>query len=208
MENRALFSVCGPLALYEPLIMGHPTRANQKTRPGFGQHFSSPIKARDPRKTTTPFTGIPGQAIKRENFLARLKALQKVTGPIPNDMESTQSPGIESCSSDAGPDYAGQELDHIDLAYASPPDLPDNPEEDTSCAISCRVTPNATAHRLYDTWNGLIQSLVCPFLEYITVSTACVHPPTGDIKSTCNIATCALKTVDITALFFDRMLSL
>jgi hypothetical protein len=185
--------------------MGHPTRANQKTRPGFGQHFSSPIKARDPRKTTTPFTGIPGQAIKHEKFLARLKALQKVTGPIPKDTESTQSPGIESCSSDAGPDYAGQEPDHIDLG---PPDLPDNPEEDTSCAISRRVTPNATAHRLYDAWNGLIRSLVRPFLEYISVSAACVHPPPGDIKSTCNIATCVLKTVDITALFFDHMPSL
>ena len=188
--------------------MDHPTRANQKTRPGFGQHFTSPIKARDPRKTTTQFTGIPGQAIKHQNFLARLKALQKVTGAIPKDAESTQSPGIESCSSDAGPDYSSQEPNHIDLAYPGPPDLPDNPEEDTSCANSRCVMPNATAHCLYNTWNGLIRTLVHPFLEYITVSTACVHPPTGDIKSTCNIATCVLKTVDITTLFFDRMLSL
>jgi hypothetical protein len=176
------------------------TRALQYTTPGFGKHFVSPKKVRDPRKTTTQSV-VPGQAAKHRQSLAKLKALQNPVKPLPEDVNSIQSQDVESYAS--GPDCAGQQPDiDTDVPFLDPPN---HPMDDQPCASAQRrLIPDAAAFRLYNNWNKLIQSLVNPFLEYLTVSTACVHPPTGDIHSTCNIAACTPKKTDITALFFDR----
>jgi len=179
-----------------------PTRAHQHTAPGFGNHFVSPTKVRDPKKTTTRVV-VPGQAAKHQKLLAKLKALQNPIEPLLDDTNHPQSQDIESYAADI--DCVGQEPDS-DLRMTDPPNHPTNDQPPT--AHKSRLIHDTTPLRLYDSWKGLIRSLVHPFLEYLTVSTTCVHPPTGDIRSTCPSTTCALKTTNMTVLFFDRLYTL
>jgi len=60
-------------------------RAHQLVAPGFGKHFTSPQKVRNRKKTTTRVT-IPGQAIKHQQLLEKLKALQFPVNTLPKDM--------------------------------------------------------------------------------------------------------------------------
>jgi len=180
-------------AVYRPIMP--PTRAHQPTAPGFGKHFTSPQKVRDKKKTTTRVT-VPGQAARQQKALAKLKALQfpieRPEDTTPTHEEIEEHPLYDSCM-DQQPD--------VQMPSVEPPD---HSSDDFLTTSQRRTIPDATASRLYDTWKTLLPSLVPPFLEYLTVSNACVLTPTGDIRSTCNTTTCPLKTAEITALFFDR----
>jgi len=174
-----------------------PARSRQRTAPGFGEHFVSPKKVRDPKKTTTQSV-VPGQAAKHQKLLAKLKALQNPIEPPPEDTHLIQSQDVDPYPSD--PDSGTGQQPDINLASLD--QVEDGQPYTTN---QRRLVPDATAFRLYSSWNGLIRSLVRPFLEYLTVSAASVHPPTGDIHSTCRTTACAFKTTNITALFFDRV---
>lgn len=155
---------------------------------GMGQHFSSPKKRWDKRKTQTIVT-IPGQSAKRQQLLQQLNDLfdHKMSSPLPS---RTTSPPPEGDVTDA---LDGTMIQH-------PGDEP--VLEDTT---SDYPAPSIAASWLYDSWTAVIPTIIEPFLQYLTEMIGKPLTSHDSVLFSCHgTATCEPKHSSILCLYFDH----
>jgi hypothetical protein len=163
-------------------------RRQLPTSSGLGTHFSSPLKARDKRKTAT-FVRIPGHAKKRQRLLEKMASLLRGdTDPAP---EATIPDHVPI------PDI-GVEDDWVDDG----PVKVDEPEIEP-VKMKNRILPDDAAIRLYTSWKSLIPTLITPLLQYINVSIGQPIQFAFQVTSGC-VRDCHVKETPILCLYFDR----
>lgn len=171
-----------------------PTRGRQLVTSGLGQPFTSPIRRRDKKKTTTLVEPI-GQQLRvqcLEEKLAKLKRRERKEKVITH----TDPP------------------EHVDEPVDEPADEVD---EGTTPEIHLlepfvdasqpprRVLPDKSAHNLYTKWADVLPSLIDPLLHYITASTGKIQDPVSTLQSMCsNLTSCTRRTNTILCLYQDR----
>jgi hypothetical protein len=172
------------------------SRASHLATQKHGQHYTSPQKARDKKKTTTRVT-LLGQTARKQQLLLQLRALETKTWSIP--------PAAVK-DSDIDPEVSEYIPDPTENTTTVPSCQP--PSSDTPVSTSRRILPDPASHRLYDSWKCLIPTLLAPLLDYLNRSHACLPPQVGDIRETCQRTDCPIKSVNIICLYFDRKLLL
>jgi hypothetical protein len=173
-----------------------PRRADQIVSTGFGQHFISPLKKRDKKKSNT-FVRAPLQDMKRKLLLAKLAILH---APPPSPL--------------ASPD-ASFTLDNTEVANGTSevesPLLDDQPTADITDDNAPgeerpsrrRIVPNEADARLYHKWLDLLPHLVDPFLQYLASTTGSTLRTLNNIHSRC-MQSCLKSSTNILCLYFDR----
>jgi len=157
------------------------------TTKGFGHHFTSPRKVKNPRKTKT-LVSFPGQEAKRQCLLTRLDDLlnHRVPGQ-PSTCEAIQDTSVENSIMDTEMmDSANVEEDaNLECAYHPPP------------------TQRACLDHFFNNWKAVIPTIVRPYLEYINKT---LGKPTTEHVSSLSACSqdCTNKWVsNITCLYFD-----
>ena len=116
---------------------------------GMGQHFSSPKRRRNKRKTQTQVV-IPGQDAKRQCIRQRLDDLLNPKLPVPPSPITNNSPlneTVEDVPGDTdsirhGDDHANEEIHHNSM-------------------------PGVATSRLYDNWHAVIPTIIELYLHYL-----------------------------------------
>ncbi|KIO09804.1 hypothetical protein M404DRAFT_130054 [Pisolithus tinctorius Marx 270] len=153
-----------------------------------GQHFSSPKKRRDKRKTQTNVV-IPGQDTKRQRLLQHLSdLLNPKSSPPPVSSTTSPSPLEDTAIDDA---HAVQHFDHVD-----------EPSFDEDPDYSAR---HVASGRLYDSWTAVIPTIIESYLQYLTETTGkllagCVTP-----LFSCH-GGCEPRRSSLLCLYFDLLL--
>ncbi|KIJ59342.1 hypothetical protein HYDPIDRAFT_170842 [Hydnomerulius pinastri MD-312] len=132
------------------------TRATlPSTATGLGQHFTSPSKAKDKRKSQT-YVPIPGHEVKRQRLLGRLDDLLNHKTKNPQKIPPADLQGPSSSKLAPNEDKLPQAT--VDNAeYNAPAD------EDFSELNALAPAVN-TATRLFQSWKTVIPTLIDPFL--------------------------------------------
>jgi hypothetical protein len=173
------------------------SRTRQPTTGGLGVHFVSPVKRRDKRKSST-IVHIPGHLYKRQALLDEIAALM-------HQASRSHPPGNfamqdhDSAPIDTAVDGIVNPCEAIDVDWVTTSESPD--------AAQRRILGNE-ACSLYDRWKDLLPSLVGSLLSYDKASIGSVFQPTANIICSCSALACSKKVTQMTALYFDRRLSL
>ena len=187
-----------------------PCRGEQPVGPAPGIQFTTPLKKRDKRKTTTRVL-VPGHAIRLEKNRRRLDALlNRPSLSSTSTAPEIAAPPTTAADSPSNFDNAGDSND----ITTDPPDLWEDVNEPTDLkhAENHPPTPNprntlphAKTIRLYSKWAQLVPNLVDGYLNYLTSSLGQTLTPVGDLDSNCQaFPTCSFKSTAIQCLFFDR----
>jgi hypothetical protein len=171
-------------------------RARCLTTGGLGVHFSSPIKRRDKKKSST-IIHVPGHRYKRQTLLHEIEALmrQSSPSPVPQDFNSPDDTPL--------PMDTGNDISHVHIQETFDCDQDVSPGSQD--AVKRRIHPDEEAYSLYDRWISLLPSLVDTLLSYDKTSMGSVFPPATNIIYSCSDLTCSRKATQITSLYFDRM---
>ncbi|KAG1728250.1 uncharacterized protein EDB91DRAFT_1314088 [Suillus paluster] len=124
------------------------TRKAQIVSSGLGQHFMSPRKARDKRKTQV-LVKLPGAELKHRCLLSQMQRLMDPT---------SSKPGRSLGTTLEGPSGA-----EVETAHAVSSDRPADSETSPS---KQRTLPDKSTGTLYANWKKLIPTLVDPQLKY------------------------------------------
>lgn len=172
-----------------------PTRGAQWISSGLGQHFVSPKKPRD-KKKTQKHVELPGAQAKRRQLQARMHQLM---GPEPKQTEVRAA--VETVSqADAFAD-----IPDPDFEISSEPPF-DVPAEEPQ--TKRRILPDKATDSLYSSWQTLIPFLVEPHLKYSARTLATALEITPNVISACATLSCPQKRTSIACLFFDRFTSI
>jgi hypothetical protein len=187
-----------PLAM--TLTNSRNTRKAQIVSSGLGQHFVSPRKARDKRKTQT-LVEFPGAELRRRRLLAQMQRLMDPT--LPN---SGYSPGIALGSTSGGVanantpnelEFAGTDFEMLEESSS------DRPVNLESSPHKRRILPDKSTDTLYTNWHRLIPTLVDPQLQYYARTLGQALERTQDVISACGTLSCAQKRTNLLCLFFN-----
>ncbi|KAG1727949.1 uncharacterized protein EDB91DRAFT_1239464 [Suillus paluster] len=172
-----------------------PTRGAQWVSSELGQHFVSPKKPRD-KKKTQKHVELPGVQAKHHQLQARMHQLM---GPEPKQTEVHAA--VETISqADA---FADIHIPDPDFEISSEPPF-DVPAEESQ--TKCRILPDKATDSLYSSWQTLIPSLAKPHLKYSERTLATALDITPNVISACATLSCPQKHTSITCLFFDILL--
>ena len=117
---------------------------------GMGQHFTSPKRRRDKRKSQTEVV-IPGQDAKRQRLHQRLDDLLNRKLPVMPPPPVTNDPLLDAVIEDATGNT--DPIQHVD--------------DDVNEEIHHNSTPSVATSRLYDNWHTVIPSIIQPYLQYL-----------------------------------------
>ena len=180
-------------------------RGRQLATGGMGEHFCSPPKRRDKRKTRE-IVEIPGQASRRRRLLAELEVLKAraPARPTPTTKLEPINPSFIEHS-----DAFATTLDFIDT---SPPDdiemeIAPNPTPPLKVVTGRMrsVHPDPEPVRLNKSWKSVIPSLVNPLISYQNSSFGRSLSPLANAIATCQSSDCTVKSTTISCLYLDRM---
>ncbi|KAG1735673.1 uncharacterized protein EDB91DRAFT_1348200 [Suillus paluster] len=181
------------------------THKAQIVSSGLGQHFVSPRKARDKRKTQV-LVKLPGAELKRRRLLSQMQRLMDPTSSKPGRSLGTT---LEGPSGEADNinltndfDFAGAE---VETAHAVSSDRPADSETSPS---KRRTLPDKSTGTLYANWKKLIPTLVDPQLKYYARTLGQALETTHNVISACGTLSCAQRRTSILCLFFDRFISI
>jgi hypothetical protein len=176
------------------------TRKAQIVCSGLGQHFVSPRKARDKRKTQT-LVALPGAELKRRHLLVQMQCLMDPTS------SQTVCPPCTTLGSPSG------EADNMnipnDFDFTGVKDQTSEEvfsERRTDIEASPRkwcILPNKSTDTLYANWQKLIPTLIDPQLSYYARTLGQALEKTHNVISACGTHTCAHKRTNMLCLFFD-----
>ncbi|KIO03677.1 hypothetical protein M404DRAFT_145263 [Pisolithus tinctorius Marx 270] len=153
-----------------------------------GQHFSSPKKQRDKRKTQTNVV-IPGQDTKWQCLLQHLSdLLNPKSSPPP--VPSVTSPSLleDTAIDDA---HAVQHFDHVnELSFDKDPDY---------------SAQHVASGWLYNSWTAVIPTIIKSYLQYLTETTG--KPLAGCVMPlfSCH-GGCEPRRSSLLCLYFDHLL--
>ena len=117
---------------------------------GMGQHFTSPKRRRDKRKSQTEVV-IPGQDAKRQRLRQRLDDLLNRKLPAMPPPPVTNDSLLDAVIEDATGNT--DSIQHVD--------------DDVNEEIHHKSTPSVAMSRLYDNWHTVIPSIIQPYLQYL-----------------------------------------
>ncbi|KIN99430.1 hypothetical protein M404DRAFT_30479 [Pisolithus tinctorius Marx 270] len=168
----------------------HPHPGTRRSLPstsfGLGQHFSSPTKRHNKRKTQTNVI-IPGQSAKWQCLLQQLSDLLNHKSS-PSPLSTINSPPPEPTIPDA--------LDDTDTIQHSGDELSPKDVADYSM-------PSVAVDRLYDNWMAVIPTIIEPYLQYMAETVGKPLITYDKPLSGCQ-AGCELKHSSLLCLYFDR----
>ena len=153
---------------------------------GMGQHFSSPKRRRDKRKTQTEVV-IPGQDAKQQCLHQCLDNLLNRKLPVPLS-PVTNDPLLDEIIEDASADT--DPIQHVD----------DHINEE----IHHNSMPSVATSWLYDNWHTVIPTIIEPYLHYLaeTIGKLLTRPDAMLIG--CH-GGCKPKCTSLLCLHFDCM---
>ena len=161
---------------------------------GVGQHFSSPHKKRDKRKTQT-VAHIPGQSTKRARLLSELTALLEQ----PSQTATPQSiPTSSTPNGNVEPDimFSSKFTDEMARGiHEAPPQAPEAPRHRDLTVSSSRLSKR---------WQNVIPTMVEPYVKYLTQTLGKPLVTSNTILSGCSREPCERKRASIVCLYFDR----
>ncbi|KAG6887512.1 hypothetical protein C0992_011981 [Termitomyces sp. T32_za158] len=167
------------------------TRAQQPTTQGLGNHFSSPRKRRNKKKTTTLV-----QPLARETDIQRLRA--KVEELKRQALrKKSPLPTITSTNEECQLSFNTDDSETLSIDESNP-----FPQEPSAIFASTkledrplrRTLPNDSAKNLYSSWADALTRLITPLLEYISKSMGKVPERVVKLESTCKgVNGCIMK---------------
>lgn len=170
---------------------------NQSAPQGFGmgQHFTSPARPRDKRKTTVRVE-VLGNDAKRSKILAAMDALKAATISTEGESRSDGEYVDDNMDVDQDPDPG---------APAPGPDTSGKSAKLEDVDQARRIVPDAADVRLYKNWKNLLPRLLPPLLRFLSKSVGVPSASIPDaIQSSCCNAACPRKnTTVIVCLLFD-----
>ncbi|KAG2739058.1 hypothetical protein P692DRAFT_20756820 [Suillus brevipes Sb2] len=180
------------------------TRKAQIVCSGLGQHFVSPRKARDKRKTQT-LVALPGAQLKRRHLLAQM---QRLMDPTSSQTVCSPRTTLGSPSGEADDmnipndfDFAGAEDQTSEEVFSERrTDIEASPRKR-------RILPDKSTDTLYANWQKLVPTLIDPQLSYYARTLGQALEKTHDVISACGTHTCAYKRTNMLCLFFDSNLA-
>lgn len=162
------------------------------TSKGLGIHFSSPRKARNPKKTQT-FVNIPGRETKRQRLLTHLDDLLQKR---PADAPAHNGGSIPEAATSA-PESPVH--DDAPLDYNFPDDVLDPPDTTpTSVSTATRASSNR-----YENWKKTIPTLIPLFLSYLSRTLGKPTSAPSNTPLSCCRGDCDVKKTQIIALYHD-----
>ena len=168
----------------------HPTPGTRAALPstsrGLGQHFTSPKKKRNPRKSQT-LVSIPGQAKKRQHLHDRLHDLL--------NHKKVHAPAACETSLDAAPEGSTPETETIRFMDVEEADGGE-PSDHSPPMQRARVG------NLFSHWKSVIPTMVRPYLEYLGETLGKPLPRHAPSLSAC-LRDCEKRSTNITCLYFD-----
>ena len=160
------------------------------TTRGLGQHFTSPKKKKNPRKTQT-LVSFPGQAKKRQRLLDRLNSLL--------NHKTVDEPAVCETFLDAAPEGLTPEMDPIGFMDVDNANNANNADEPTK---RCLPKQRARIDHLFSHWKSVIPTMVRPYLEYLGDTLGKPLPQHASSLSAC-LRNCEKRSTNITCLYFD-----
>ena len=191
--NHWLLMVRSPSSIFPMTPNPAPgTRAAlPSTTRGLGQHFTSPKKKKNTRKTQTlvPF---PGQAKKRQRLLDRLNNLlnhKVVHEPAGCETNLATAPEVSTPETETIGFMDVEEADDHEPTEHSPP------------------MQHARVDHLFSHWKSVIPTMARPYLEYLGETLGKPLPRHASLLSAC-LRDCDKRSTNITCLYFDCKSSL
>ncbi|KAG1867477.1 hypothetical protein C8R48DRAFT_771969 [Suillus tomentosus] len=141
------------------------TRKAQLILSGLGQHFVSPRKTRDKRKTQT-LVEFPGAELRRRRLLNQMQRLMNPTSsPTGHPPTAPGSPSVEAEVNNMLDDLDFVDVGsvEVEMSKESSSDMPSNSE---ILPQKRRILPDKSAEALYGNWRKVIPTLVDPQLKY------------------------------------------
>ncbi|KAG6374455.1 hypothetical protein JVT61DRAFT_4497 [Boletus reticuloceps] len=166
------------------------------TTTGLGQHFTSPRRACDPKKSQQYVT-IPGCHNKRQRLLNRLEELLNHK----NDLISHPDPGSsaghleDSKFPDDDPPRAFDDADDDTMFHTE--------DDDNVGDVQTIPAAQSYAPRQSEKWKALIPTLIDPYLQYIT-RTMGKPTPMPTLTLSCCKRGCVPKSVGLVCLYYDH----
>ena len=178
-----------------PLQSG-PQATLPSTSSGLRQHFSSPCKARNVRKSPQ-FISIPGQNNKCQQLLDCLNNLlsHQQSPSLSHGESSASQPQLNNHTLDALPEYQSAPGDCIQH------NIPDDDNYFPNTENNFTTPVKTSCHS--DNWKKVIPILVEPFVQYITWMISKPIPLPSLVISFC-VQECALKKNMLICLYFDH----
>jgi len=170
------------------------SRAQQPaTSIGLGVQFTSPVKVRDKKKTTTIVIP-PGHFQKKRRLLEKLEAL-KCPISVSKLEPAPDHDAVPFCALEDAPDI-----------YTDNPAVSDSQKTNDPPTVKAknRILPDAQSNRLYQAWIELLPTLVDPLLQYRTQSVGSPLKPTKLDRHNCSCSY-VTQSLEILCLFYDRM---
>lgn len=201
----------------------HPKRSSQHATSGLGQIFSSPVKPRDKKKSTTLVMPLGLTAKQRALEEQQAMLMAKIYGPVhstnftgssvdsPVPVDCTLSPELPGSSSstweaDEVQNYGDDGQVTPDMTEPTHPELnsPETPTGKIHTPKTRRLHPDSTAHELYARWKQALPRLVDPLLTYVSTSIGREHYILKEPAAVCNNpGSCGQKSNKILCLFFS-----
>ncbi|KAG1853791.1 hypothetical protein C8R48DRAFT_776949 [Suillus tomentosus] len=183
------------------------TRKAQLVSSGLGQHFVSPRKTRDKRKTQT-LVEFPGAELRRRRLLNQMQRLMNPTSsPTGHPPTAPGSPSVEAEVNNMLDDLDFVDVGsvEVEMSKESSSDMPSNSE---ILPQKRRILPDKSAEALYGNWRKVIPTLVDPQLKYYARTLGQALEKTHDVISACGTHSCVQKTTNMLCLFFDRFVTI
>lgn len=178
------------------------TRKAQLVSSGLGQHFVSPRKPRDKRKTQT-LVEFPGAELRRRRLLNQMQRLMNPTSsPTGHSPTARGSPSVEAEVNNMPDDLDFVDVGsvEVEMSKESSSDMPSNSE---ILPQKRRILPDKSADALYGNWRKVIPTLVDPQLKYYARTLGQALEKTHEVISACGTHSCIRKTTNMLCLFFD-----
>ena len=179
-----------------------PTRLSQPiTTRGLGQHFTSPLKKHDKKKSWLS-APVPGNVSKWRKLNDELEAL------LATPFEHKRPPPTITIV-DASVSPILREEEPLEGSPMEPEDLPILSDgEDASHSTTAQNThttrPTARSISACAGWKALIPTIVNPFLKYTAATVRQPLVALGPCLSSCTSSCQEQKVTAVLCLFFDR----
>lgn len=163
---------------------------------GVGQHFSTPPRKRDKRKTQI-IAHIPGQSTKRARLLSELTALLEHPSQTatPQSISTSSMPdGNIQADTTFTSEFTDEIASDIHWHEASP----------RSSDAPHRRDPTDSSSRLSKRWQNVIPTIVGPYVKYLTQTLGKPLVTSNTVLSGCSREPCERKRASIVCLYFDR----
>lgn len=175
-----------------PPSLSRGRAALPSTTKGLGQHFTSPRKVKDPKKTQTYVT-IPGRETKRQRLLGRLDKLLNNNRPTFPDAQTVE-PQVPAFS----------EADTFPSDADDPPNFLDDDAENDVIVKPHSPTPKVKdSSRQSDSWKSVIPTIVEGYLVYLTQTLGKPMTLPSSMISRCK-HDCESKKITLVCLYFDH----